>query len=222
MFHSIHQENICKSCLHSNLIILTNFHSFTVNKGKHQNKSIWRFLPRSTYVILAKICKSLNLLNSVLFIKKTWGNHIYIQIWHIWLTFTVLQWMKTNFKICQFVNFCLCPGMWFWSKFENDKNFLILFHSSRKHEEIIFTFDFDHFDWLSQLYRERTKNSKLVNLKISAKIHLSDFGQNLKMTKTPLFFSIRQENICKSCLLSNLIILTDFHSFAVNEDKLRN
>ena len=40
--------------------------------------------------------------------------------------------------------------MRFRSKFENDKNFLILFHLSRKHLLIIFTFEFDHFVWLSQ------------------------------------------------------------------------
>ena len=41
------------------------------------------------------------------------------------------------------------------------------------------------------------------------------------MTKTSLFCSIHQENTCKSCLHSNLIILTDFHSFTVKEDKLQ-
>ena len=39
-FCSIHQENACKSCLQLNLIILTDFHSFTVNEGKPQNQSI--------------------------------------------------------------------------------------------------------------------------------------------------------------------------------------
>ena len=33
---TIHQETTCKSSLHSNLIILTHFHSFTVNKEKLQ------------------------------------------------------------------------------------------------------------------------------------------------------------------------------------------
>ena len=37
------------------------------------------------------------------------------------------------------------------------------------------------------------------------------------MTKTSLFCSIHQENTCKSCLHSNLIILTDFHSETVKE-----
>ena len=48
----------------------------------------------------------------------------------------------------------------------------------------MFTFEFDHLDWLSQFYSEWTQTSKLVNLKISAKVQVSDSGQNLKMTKT--------------------------------------
>ena len=66
------------------------------------------------------------------------------------------------------------------------------------------------------------KTSKLANLKISAKHRVCDFGQNLKMTKTSYFFSIHQENTCKSRLHLNLIIFTDFHNFTVNEDKLQN
>ena len=41
------------------------------------------------------------------------------------------------------------------------------------------------------------------------------------MTKTSLFFSIHQENTCKSSLHLSLIILIDFHCFAVNEYKLQ-
>ena len=48
----------------------------------------------------------------------------------------------------------------------------------------MFTFEFDYFDWLSQLYSEWKQTSKLVNLKISAKVLVCDFGQNLKMTKS--------------------------------------
>ena len=33
----IHQENTCKSSLHLNLIIVIDFHSFTVNEEKNQN-----------------------------------------------------------------------------------------------------------------------------------------------------------------------------------------
>ena len=42
-FCSIRQENSCKSFLHSDLIILTDFHSFTVNEEKLQNQSILKF-----------------------------------------------------------------------------------------------------------------------------------------------------------------------------------
>ena len=48
------------------------------------------------------------------------------------------------------------------------------------------------------------------------------FCKNLKMNKTSQICSIDQENICKSSLHSNLIILTDFHSFTVTEEKLQN
>ena len=60
------------------------------------------FLLRSRYVILVKIWKWLKLLHSVPFIKKTLVNHLYILIWSFWLTFTVLDWKKRNFKISQF------------------------------------------------------------------------------------------------------------------------
>ena len=98
-FCSIHQENTCKSTLHWNLIILTDFHSFTVNEKKLQNYSIFKF---------------------------------------------------------------------------------------------------------------------------SSKVQVYDLGQNLIITKTSLICSIHQENTCKSSLQLNLIILTDFQSFTVNEDKLQN
>ena len=61
----------------------------------------------SEYVIQIKIWKWLKLLNSVPFIKKTLVNHVYIRIWWSWLTFAVLQWMKTNFRISQFSWFLL-------------------------------------------------------------------------------------------------------------------
>ena len=86
----------------------------------------------------------------------------------------------------------------------------------------MFTFEFHNLDWLSQFYSEWKQTSKLVNLKISVKVWAFDFGQNMKMTKTSLFCSIHQENTCKSGLHSNLMILTDFDSFTVNEGKLQN
>ena len=71
------------------------------------NFKIWRFLLRSTYAILVKIWKWLKLLKSLPFIKKTIVNHAYNRISSSWLTFTVLQWMKTDFKISKFSRFLL-------------------------------------------------------------------------------------------------------------------
>ena len=109
-FCSIHKENTCKSCLHSNLMILTDFHSFTVNEDKLQNFLFSSFLLRYEYAIQVKILKWLKYLNSVRFMKKTLVNQVYIRIWSFWLTFTVLQWMKKNSKISQFSNFLLRSG----------------------------------------------------------------------------------------------------------------
>ena len=65
-----------------------------------------RFLPMSKYAIQEKNSKWLKLFNSVPFIKKTLVNHLYFWIWSFWLTFTASQWIKANFKICQFEDFC--------------------------------------------------------------------------------------------------------------------
>ena len=90
-----------------NLIILTDFHSFTVNEENSKNSQFSSFLLRSGYAILVKIWKWLKLLNSYPFIKKRLGNHVYIRIWSSWLTFTVSQGMKANIKISQFSRFLL-------------------------------------------------------------------------------------------------------------------
>ena len=84
--------------------------SFTVlqwMKKNSKNNQFSSFQLKSEYVILEKIWKWLKLLNSVPFNKKTLVNQVYIRIWSSWLTFTVLQWMKANFKISQFSRFLL-------------------------------------------------------------------------------------------------------------------
>ena len=109
--------------------------TFTVLQWMKEKSKISQFSScqlRSVYAILVKIWKWLKLLNSFLIIKETLVNHLYIWIWSFWLTFTALQWMKINFKISQFEDFCLGPGMQFWAKTESVLNFLILFHSSTK------------------------------------------------------------------------------------------
>ena len=84
--------------------------TFTVLQWRKKNYKIIEFssfLLGSMYAILVKIWKWVKLLISVPFIKKTLVNHVYIRIWSSWLTFTVLQWIKTNFKISQFASFLL-------------------------------------------------------------------------------------------------------------------
>ena len=87
--------------------------TFTVSQGMKANIKISqfsRFLPRSENAIQVKIWKWLKLLNSVPFIKKPLVNQVCIWIWSFWLTFTVLQWMKKNFKNNQFSSFLLRSG----------------------------------------------------------------------------------------------------------------
>ena len=92
--------------------------------------SKWRFLRISEYVFQVKIWKWLILRISVPFIKKTLVNQVYIRIWSFWLTFTVLQWMKTNFKINQFPRFLLRSEysiqvkIWKWLKLLNSVQFI--------------------------------------------------------------------------------------------------
>ena len=92
-----------------------------------------RFLLRSEFANQVKIWKWLKLLNSLPFIKKTLVNYVYIRIWSSGLTFIVLQWMKTNFKISQFSSFLLWSEYAIYAKKWYLLNFLILFHFSRKH-----------------------------------------------------------------------------------------
>ena len=69
----------------------------------------------------------------------------------------------------------------------------------------------------------RVNEEKLENwsiFEISFKVWVCDQCENLIMIKTSQFFSIYQEGTFKSSLHLNLISLTDFHSFTVNEDNL--
>ena len=99
-------------------------------KANFKISQFQRFLVRSVYVIQGKIWKSLKLLNSLPFIKKTLVKHVYIRIGSSWLTFTALQWMKTNFKISQFSIFLLRSEyeiqdkIWKWLKLLNSLPFI--------------------------------------------------------------------------------------------------
>ena len=94
---------------HVYIRIWSSWPTFTVSQGMKANIKISqfsRFLLRSEYAIQVKIWKWLKVLNSVPFIKKPLLNQVYIRIWSLWLTFTVLQWMKKNSKNSQFQVFC--------------------------------------------------------------------------------------------------------------------
>ena len=116
--------------MHLNLIILTDFHSFTVNEENSKNSQFSSFLLRSGYAIFVKIRKWLKLLNSVPFIKKRLLNHVYIRIWSSSLTFAVSQGMKANIKISQFSIFLLRSEypiqmkIWKWLKLLNSVPFI--------------------------------------------------------------------------------------------------
>ena len=118
---------------HVYIRIWSSWLTFTVLQWMKTNFKISqfsRFLVRSGYAILVKICKWLKILNFVKFIKKTPVNHVYIRIWSSSLTFTVLQWMKTNFKISQFWRFLLISKyaievkIWKWIKLLNSVPFI--------------------------------------------------------------------------------------------------
>ena len=107
--------------------------TFTVLQWKKESSKISQFssfLQRPRYAILVKIWKSLKLLNSVPFMKKTLVNDLYIRIQSFWLTFTVLQWIKKNSKISQFSSFLLFSGyailvkIWKWVKLLNSVPFI--------------------------------------------------------------------------------------------------
>ena len=74
-------------------------------KENSKNNQFKSFLLRSSCAILVKIGKWVKVLNSVPFVSKTLLNHVHIPIWSYWLIFTVLQWMKKNFKNGQFSSF---------------------------------------------------------------------------------------------------------------------
>ena len=210
---------------HVYIRIWSSWLTFTVSQGMKANIKISefsRFLLRSEYAIQVKIWKWLKHLNSVPFIKKPLVNQVCIWIWSFWLTFTVLQWMKKNSKNSQFSSFMLRSGyailvkIWKWPKLLNSVPFIkkrLLNHVYIRIWSSSLTFT------VSQGMKENIRISQF--LKISAKVRVSDSGQNLKMTKTTQFCTIHQDTTSKSSLHLNLIILTDFHSFTVNEEKLQ-
>ena len=199
--------------------------TFTVLQWMKKNSKISqfsRFLLRSEYPIQVKIWKWLKLLNSVPFIKKPLVNQVYIRILSFWLTFTVLQWMKKNSKNSQFSSVLLRSGyaifvkIWKWQKVLSSlpfikqrllNNFYIRIWSSW----LTFTVSqgMKANIKISQFSRFLLRSEYLIQVKI---------WKWLKLLNSVPFI---KKPTCKSSLHSNLIILTDFHSFTVNEEKLQ-
>ena len=138
-----------------------------------------------------------------------------------WLSQFYSEWRKTQ-KLVNFLVFCFGPCMgfrsklWQWLKLLNSFPFIKKTLVNHVYIGIwSFWLTFTALPWMKP-------TSKLFNLKISDKARGYDFRQNFKINKTSYFCWLHQENTCKSGLRSNLIILKDFHSSKVYEEKLQN
>ena len=200
--------------------------TFTVSQGMKANIKISqfsRFLLRSEYAIQVKIWKWLKLLNSVPFIKKPLVNQVYIRIWSFWLTFTVLQWMKKNSKNSQFSSFLLrslyaiLVKIWKWLKLLNSVPFI----QKRLLNHVYIRI---WSSWLTFTVSQGMKANIKIN-QFSRVLLRSEYPTQVKIWKLLKLLNsvtIHQETTCKSSLHSNLIILTDFHSFTVNDENSKN
>ena len=181
------------------------------------------FLLRSGSAIQIKIWKLLKLLNSVSFIKKTLLNDDYIQILSSWLTFTVLQWMKTNLKNSQFSEFLLRSEyaiqvkIWKWLILPNSLPFI---KKTLVNQVYIRIWSF----WLNFTVLQRMKkNSKMTQY--SRFLLRWEYAIHIKIWKWPNLLNCLpfiKKTLVNQVYIRNLIILTDFHSSMLNEDKLQN
>ena len=207
--------------------ILSFWLTFTVLQSIKANlkfSQFSRFLLRSGYTILVKYLK-MSKTSLICSINQENTRKSCLQLNLIVLTdcHTVSQWMKINFKICQYSRFLLrsrfavLVKIWQWLKLLNSIPYIKKTLVNHVYYRIL-SF------WLTVTVLQSIK----ANLKFSqfSKFLLRSgytiLVKYLKMTKTSLFCSIHQENISKLCLQSNLVVLTHFHSFRVNKDKLQN
>ena len=180
-------------------------------------------LLRSVYAILVKIWKWLKLLNSLPFIKNTLINHRYIRIWWSSLTFTVLQWMKINFEICQFSRFLLKSEyaiqveIWKWLKLLNSFPFIKKTLGNQVYIWIwSFWLNFIILQWMKtnfkiiQFFRFLLRSEYAIQVKILRWLKLRNSFPFIKKTHVDQVYIWVWSSI------------TDFHSFTVNEDKLQN
>ena len=131
--------------------------------------------------------------------------------------------MKRNLKIGLFWRFLLRSEyaiqvkIWQWQKLLNSIPFIK--KTLVNHFGIwiwAFCLTFTALQWLKTSFKISQFSRFLLRSEYTIQV------KNLKMTKTSWFCSIHQDNTCQSCLHSNFIILTDFQSLTVNEEKLQN
>ena len=130
--------------------------------------------------------------------------------------------MKANIKISQFSRFLLRSEyaiqvkIWKWLKLLNSVPFI---KKPLVNQVCIWIWS----SWLTftvlQWMKRNSKNSQFSSFLLrSGYAILVKIWKWLKLLK---FCTIQQETTGKSSLHSNLTILTDFHSFTVNEEKLQ-
>ena len=192
-------------------------------KKNCKNSQFSRFLLRSGYAILVKIWKWLKPLNSVPFIKKRLLNYVYIRIWSSSLTFTVSQRMKAKIIISQFSRFLLRSvypiqvKIWKWLKLPNSVPFIKKPLVNQVYIRIwSFWLTFTVLQWMKKNCQNSQFSSFLLRFGNAIYVKIWKW---LKLLNSYPF--IKKKN-CKTCLYSNLIILTDFHSFTGNEGKHQN
>ena len=181
-----------------------------------------RFLLRSEYAIQVKIWKWLKLLNSVPFIKKPLVNQVCIWIWSFWLTFPVLQWMKETSKNSQFSSFLLRSGyailvkIWKWLKLLNSYPFIkkrLLNHFYIRISSSWLTFT------VSQEMEANIKISQFSRFRLRSEYPIQvTIWKWLKLLNSVPFI---KKPLVNQVYIRIFIILTDFHSFTVNEGKLQ-
>ena len=200
--------------------------TFTVSQGMKANITISqfsRFLLRSEYPIQVKIWKWLKLLNYYPFIKKRLVNNVYIRIWSSSLTFTVSQGMKAKIKISQFSRFLIRSvypiqvKIWKWLNLLNSVPFI---KKPLVNQVCIWIWSF----WLTftvlQWMKKNSKNSQFSSFLLRSGYPIMvKIWKWLKLLNSVPFIKKRLLN---PCLYSNLIILTDIHSFTGNEGKHQN
>ena len=146
-----------------------------------------------------------------------------MRIWSSSLTFTVSLGMKANIKISQFSRFLLRykypiqVKIWKWQKILNSVPFIKKPLVNQVYIRIwSFWLTFTVLQWM----KKNSKNSQFSSFLLRSRYPiLFKISKWIKLLNS---CSIHQETSSESCLYSNLIIFTDFHSFTGNEGKHQN